>query len=147
MKSNKGITLISLMIYIVVLAIVIGMVSLFTKYFYKNTEETVVSNNASIQYMNFLAYLVDDINSGNIDIIEVTDTNDSINIFLDDNSTHQYAFSNNKIYYVFYDSSNTKKKQISLCGNVTSCTFSYEDNKLSVSVVIDSVTYGNTFSI
>ena len=63
MKSNKGITIISLIIYIIILSIIIGTVSIFIKYFYSNTEETVVSKKTANQYSRFVAYLTDDINS------------------------------------------------------------------------------------
>lgn len=63
MKTNKGMTLISLIIYIIVLAILIGMISMFTQYFYKNTDETIVTNNTSEQYTRFIAYLTKDVNS------------------------------------------------------------------------------------
>ena len=43
MKKNKGITIISLIIYIIVLSVVIGTTSILIRYFYRNTEETVIS--------------------------------------------------------------------------------------------------------
>lgn len=63
MKSNKGITLISLIIYIIILSVVIGTSSILIKYFYSNTEETVISKKTANQYSRFVAYLTDDINS------------------------------------------------------------------------------------
>ena len=63
MKSNKGMTIISLIVYVIVLSIVIGTTSILIKYFYNNTEETVISKNTSNQYSRFVAYITDDINS------------------------------------------------------------------------------------
>ena len=63
MKSNKGMTIISLIVYIIVLSVVIGSISLFIKYFYNNTEETVISKKTANQYSRFVAYITDDINS------------------------------------------------------------------------------------
>ena len=63
MKSNKGMTIISLIVYIIVLSVVIGSTSLFIKYFYNNTEETVISKKTANQYSRFVAYITDDINS------------------------------------------------------------------------------------
>ena len=63
MKSNRGITIITLIIYIIVLTIVIGTASMLMKYFYRNTDETVINKNTSSQYSRFLAYITDDINS------------------------------------------------------------------------------------
>lgn len=63
MKSNNGMTIISLIVYIIILSIVIGTTSILIKYFYSNTEETVVSKKTANQYSRFVAYLTDDINS------------------------------------------------------------------------------------
>ena len=63
MKSNKGITIISLLIYIIVLTIVIGTTSLLIRYFYTNTEETVISKKTTDQYSRLMTYLTDDVNS------------------------------------------------------------------------------------
>ena len=150
MKSNKGITLISLIIYIIVLTIVVGIISVFTKYFYKNTDETVISNKVSEQYTIFLSYITDDINSGNIDSVEVDASGKYINFYFLDNSVHQYAYDANskKIYYLLYDSEYVKQKQIAICEEVEDNTsFSYENNKLKTKITIDSITYNNIFNI
>lgn len=63
MKSNKGITIVSLIIYIIVLTVVVGVVSTLTKYFYRNMDETTISNKTSEQYSRFIEYITDDINS------------------------------------------------------------------------------------
>ena len=63
MKSNKGMTIISLIVYIIVLSVVIGTSSLLIKYFYNNTEETIISKKTPNQYSRFVAYITDDINS------------------------------------------------------------------------------------
>lgn len=63
MKSNRGITIITLIVYVIVLTVVIGTASMLMKYFYRNTDETVLSKNTSSQYARFLTYITDDINS------------------------------------------------------------------------------------
>ena len=63
MKSNKGMTIISLIVYIIVLSVVIGSISLFIKYFYNNTEEKIITKKTANQYSRFVAYITDDINS------------------------------------------------------------------------------------
>ena len=63
MESNRGITIISLIVYIMVLTFVIGTTSMLVKYFYNNTEETVISKKTTDQYTRLMAYLTDDVNS------------------------------------------------------------------------------------
>lgn len=63
MKSNSGITLVSLIIYIIILSVVIGTTSILIKFFYSNTEDTVISKKTADQYSRFVAYITDDVNS------------------------------------------------------------------------------------
>ena len=63
MKTSKGITIISLIIYIIILTFIIGTTSMLIKYFYNNTQETVISKKTADQYSRFIAYLTDDVNS------------------------------------------------------------------------------------
>lgn len=63
MKSSRGITLISLIIYVIILSVVIGTTSILIKFFYSNTEDTVISKKTADQYSRFVAYITDDVNS------------------------------------------------------------------------------------
>lgn len=63
MKSNRGITIISLLMYVIILLTVIGAISSLIKYFYKNADETIISTNTTNQHSKFITYLADDINS------------------------------------------------------------------------------------
>ena len=63
MKSQKGVTLMSVVIYIIVLTTIVGMMSTLTRYFYSNTEETIISSNTAEQNTRFLSYITNDINS------------------------------------------------------------------------------------
>lgn len=63
MKSNSGITLVSLIIYIIILSVVIGTTSILIKFFYSNTEDIVISKKTADQYSRFVAYITDDVNS------------------------------------------------------------------------------------
>ena len=66
MKSNKGFTLTSLLVYVIVLLIVTGVISTFTKYFYRNSDELIISNNTNEQYSRMLSYITTDVNSSNV---------------------------------------------------------------------------------
>ena len=63
MKSQKGLTLISVVIYVIVLTIVVGMMSVLTKFFYRNTQDTIIVANTADQHTRFLSYITNDINS------------------------------------------------------------------------------------
>ena len=63
LKSKSGISMISLMVYLIVLTVVIGTASMLMKYFYKNEKETTLSTKTSNQYTRFVTYITEDVNS------------------------------------------------------------------------------------
>ena len=113
MKSNKGITLTSLIIYLMVFSIVIGTVSMFTVYFKDNMSEITIANNTSEQYTRFTAYLSNDINSIN-NIRQITVEENLLNIEFLDGSYHKYIYNNQSLYYIVQKGEETTKK-INLC--------------------------------
>ena len=70
MKSQKGVTLISLTIYVIVMTIVIGIVSVVSTYFYKNVGVALETVNPVTQYNNFNIFFTDEINHQNIRTIK-----------------------------------------------------------------------------
>ena len=66
LKSNRGVTLTALVIYVMGLAVVITLMAMILKYFYRNVNDVTISQNADEQYSKFLAYLTKDANSDNL---------------------------------------------------------------------------------
>ena len=146
MRSNKGITLTSLIIYIIVFTIVIATVSTISGYFMKNTDEVVIGAGASEQYTRFTTYLTNDINSINFKTIKVG--TDYINITFLDQSSHQYIYNNSKIYYISEKEGNIDK-EITICDKIDNYSFEYDasNSKLKISITIDEINYNNNYSI
>ncbi len=145
MKSNRGVTLISLMVYIIVLSAAVGMISIFTKYFYRNIDETTITNIASEQHSRFIQYFTNDVNSGKIKTI-TNDVPEHLYFTLENDTVHQYVYENNNIYYK--EESESTSKNILLCSNVENCTFEQISNsRVKVSIKIGSITHNNTFTI
>ena len=144
MRSNKGITLTSLIIYMIVFSIVIGTVSMITGNLISNTDNVQISVDLSEQYTRLTTYLTDDINSINFESINVED--DKINITFVNGLSHQYVYNNDKIYYIS-QKGNSIDKIITLCNKITGHTFLYQDGKLKISITIDEITYNNNYSI
>lgn len=139
MKSEKGITLISLIIYVIGMAIVIALVSTLTSYFYKNIDIDSVSNYTS-EYTKFTSVILDEINKEGNKIIESKSTNKNgkqVNYIIF-SSGNQYTFmeENNSIY----------KNNIKICQNIELCKFSYEyiDLKYKLKVEIKTGNIDNT---
>lgn len=144
MKSNKGITLTSLIIYVIVFCMVIGTVATLSGYFTKNMNEVVITTDSAQQYTKLTTYLSEDINSINLQNVEVEDGN--IKITFKDSSTHTYMYNSEKIYYIV-ENNGTVEKKITLCNKIKACIFNYEIDKLKINVLIDGIYYNNNYTI
>lgn len=144
MKSNKGITLTSLIVYVIIFCTVIATVSTLTGYFLSNMNTVVITTETAQQYTKFTTYLSEDINSINLEKIEVK--NNFIKIIFKDGVIHNYLYSNEKIYYILEEEGIINKK-ITICSNIKSCTFNYETDKLKINVLIDGIYYNNNYTI
>ena len=145
-KSDKGITLTSLVIYVIVLMIVIGLMSNFLGYFYKNTNKITIKENYEEQYTRFLSYLIKDTNSDQLYFVK--SENNYLILKYKDGSQHQYIYSidNKSIYYINVVSKTTLKK-ILLCNNVTNLTMNYSENILQISMTINDRNYEKLLNI
>ena len=147
-KSDKGITLTSLVIYVIVLMIVIGLMSGFMGYFYKNTNKITIKENYEEQYTRFLAYLIKDTNSDQLNFIKIIKTDSEDNYLIlrfKDGSQHQYIYKYESIYYT--NVSETTPKKILLCNKVTNLTMDYSANILQINMTINDRNYEKLLNI
>lgn len=129
MKNNKGITLISIIIYVIGMVIVVSIISTLTSFFYNNIDTTDITNNTA-QYTKFSSIFLEEVNKQNNAVVEcktIVENGFKVSyiIFL---SGNQYTFKkeNNAIY----------KNKIKICDNVDDCDFSYSfiDSKYKIKV-------------
>ena len=124
MKSEKGITLISLTVYIIVMTIVVGVVAMITTFFYKNTKG-IREVDSITEYTTFNSYFSEEINHSNLKV-SVCDSDGNYIVF---NYGVQYTFipENKGIY----------RNKVKICRNIDNCKFSEEiKNGKSVITVI-----------
>ena len=147
MKSNKGITLTALIIYVICIVFVTGLVSSLASYFYSNSSEIIVKNNSHEQYTKLLTYIAKDINNSDLEDCEA-DGNELI-FYFSGEKQHKYILENGIIYYQNTDEKNLKK--IVLCENVSRLintkAFLYENSQLFIRVEINGEEFSNTFTI
>lgn len=147
LKSCKGITLTSLVIYVIVLMIVIALMSGFSGYFNKNINQITIKEESNEQFSRFLAYLTKDINNENIKFAKTGQENDIeyIIIKFEENEEHQYLYKKDSIYYI----NEAKNKKIRICNNVNSCDFEYDNtNKiLTVNIIINNEEYTKSLNV
>lgn len=113
MKSEKGVTLISILIYVIAMIIIVAIMTSLTGYFYNNIDIDTESQDANKQYTKFNSFFTEEINkSGNIVIESNTESENPYIIFSDKN---QYTFikQNKAIYF----------NNIKIATNIEECTF------------------------
>ena len=62
MRKESGITLVSLTIYIIAFAVVIGIISVLTSFFYSNVVNLSDTGENSAEFTKFNMYFLEDIN-------------------------------------------------------------------------------------
>ncbi len=114
MKSQEGITLISLTIYIVVMVIVIAMISVISGYFYSNIDEVSDTIDPLTEYTKFNSFFTDEVNHSNIRVLECLQNG---NYIVFDNGVQYTFIAENKGIY---------RNKVKICKEVESCTFDYQ---------------------
>ena len=72
MKSQKGITLVSLAIYLVAVTIIVGVVASITAFFYSNAEEINEATSAMGQYNIFNLTMLKEVKQAGNSIVSIT---------------------------------------------------------------------------
>ena len=127
MKEERGITLTSIIIYIVALLIVIGIVSSITSYFYRNINLEDKDEITNSQFTKFNSYFTSDINQEGIKIVEAGD-NENVNyITFSNKTTYTFSKANKSIYM----------NEVKICENIDSCIFSSEENNQKYDITVN----------
>ena len=71
MKSEKGITLVSVIIYVIAMLIIVTVVSVITSYFYKNINVGTLKENLNQEYTKFNSFFIEEVNRKGNKIIEI----------------------------------------------------------------------------
>ena len=66
MKSEKGVTVISVTVYIIAMLLAVTVIGMLTGFFYKNIDISSNSSEMNKQYTKFNAYFTDEVNIGEI---------------------------------------------------------------------------------
>ena len=134
MQSEKGITLVSVIIYVIAMLIIISVITVLTSYFYRNVDINSVSENLSQQCTRFNTYFTEEVNKKGNNILDIGEnestTGDDPQKYIVFSSGNQYTYvpANDSIYV----------NSIKIAENIEDCTFEEitEDNKTKVKVTI-----------
>ena len=121
MKKENGLTIISVLIYIIALLIILGVVATLTSYFYKNINIEGESQLTNAQFTKFSGYITEEINQDGVRVVEVGENENVTYITFTNKQTYTYSKVNKAIYV----------NEIKICQNIDKCNFSYteEDNR------------------
>lgn len=109
MKSQKGITLISLTVYIIAMVIIVAIVAVITTYFYANTNSVFSTINPLTEYTRFNSFFTEEVNHSNLKVLHCEENY----IIFDNQVQYSYIGENKGIY----------RNKIKICRDVQKCTF------------------------
>lgn len=122
MRRDKGITLTSLIIYIIVLVIVVGIIASISTFFYQNVETITEDSNNNEEFIKFNSYFTQEVNETNNKPVEVGKNGDQNYLLL--TNGNQYTFTNGSVYL----------NKIRICQNIKQCTFELDNSMEKVTV-------------
>lgn len=114
MKTEKGITLLSLIVYIILLCVVVAMLSTLSTLFFSNTNYLTENSKNIAEYNKFAMYFIDDVKS-NEDIMFV--------------ANNQIAFGDGTVYT--YNQHSIYRNKVKICKNIDSCSFSKKEETVN----------------
>lgn len=135
MKSEKGITLISVIMYVLIMVVLIGLVATLITYFNNNISLMDASSGNVAEYNKFNMYFTKDTNTNGNYVTQVRA--DKQQLAFANGST--YTFQDNGIYL----------NKIKICTGISECQFQMttNNNKQTISVYMvigDNMEYSKT---
>lgn len=119
MKSEKGITLISLTIYVIAMAIVIGVIAIISTFFYSNMEDTDNIVSPMAEYTKFNSFFSDEVNHEGIEVVSCGTT---------DNRQNYIVFSN-EVQYTYIEANRAiYRNKVKIAKEIDDCTFTTGTN-------------------
>ncbi len=116
MKSEKGITVTSLIIYVIALTIVVASISMLSTYFYRNTASVTDRMNPLTQYTKFNSFFSEEINHSNIKILACKQEGQ-------DGKGDYIVFDNGVQYTYVPENKGIYKDKVKICNYVENCEF------------------------
>lgn len=74
MKSEKGITLISIIVYVIAMLLIITIITILTSYFYQNVDINSLTEDFNKQYTSFNVYFLEEVNKKENKILQIGET-------------------------------------------------------------------------
>jgi len=109
-KSEKGITLMTLIVYMIVLCVVVSMLSIISNFFFANSKYITENSKYIAEYNKFNMYFIEDVKN-NQDTYQIT--------------ANEIIFKDGTIYTYKGDKDNSiYRNKVKICRNIAYCNFS-----------------------
>lgn len=133
MKSNRGVTIASLTIYVIAMLAVVGIIATITSFFYTNVTNLEDSSANVSEITKFNMYFLQEVKNTSSEIIELKENSMTFS------TGNVFTFQDNSIYL----------NNIRICENIKNLQFSIEENnnKQIINVLItvgENVEYTKT---
>ena len=132
-KKEKGITIVTLIVYIVAMTITVGVIATLSRSFYKNINEFQNSDSIELKVEKFNTFFLKQINTAST---TVSSCNTNKIVFSDGTN---YEYKDNSIYYI------TSEKNVKLCDEIKDLKFEYRNANNTITVYFSTETEGKTF--
>ena len=143
MQTERGVTLISATIYIIVMLIIVTIITVLTSYFYKNVDIHSATQNLNQQYTKFNSYFTEEVNKkGNkiLDIQSPIKLNDEEAEVQNNVKKQNYIiFSSGNQYTYIPKNKGIYMNKVKIAQNITGCIFTTnkeENGKTTIMVIM-----------
>lgn len=144
MRTEKGLTLISVTIYIIVMLIIVSVITVLTSYFYKNVNIQSINQDLNQQYTKFNSYFIKEVNKKGNKILDIQspiklgdkESDDAQN---NTNTQNYIIFSSGNQYTYIPKNEGIYMNKVKIAQNITGCVFTTneeENGKITVTVII-----------
>lgn len=132
MKSQKGITMLSLILYVIAMVIVVGIVATITSFFYSNTENISEATDSLGEFNKFNLQIVSEVKQHGNSITSIENGGTRVTF----SSGNTYTFQGNAIY----------KNKIKISSDITDCQFrkDIKENKEILAVYFETKNFART---
>ena len=135
-SSEKGVTLTSLIIYVIAMVITVSIITVVTAYFKKNVSTDSQSYTFFSEFTKFQSYFTEEVNRKNNRILEVNNGEGTNQSYVAFSSGNQYTFvPNNKAIY---------QNNVKIASGVQNCIFTQGEKNGKQSIKVSITIQGNS---
>ena len=98
MKNERGVTLISITIYVIVMLILVAVIMVITNYFYQNVDYTTEELDFDKQYTNINSFFAEEANWRDNKILEIGEDESQKWVYFSSGNQYTYIEENSSLY-------------------------------------------------